>query len=128
VGRCGVCAAGQDVLAEGPGTPEFFSAAIGVLAALLIAFVFSFASVLRGFDRLINLRDPLALAIVLGYLANLALGIGLALVALFHCDGEVCGGSQEADSVTGTLILGGVYLVAAVVAYVIEAMTELRPD
>jgi hypothetical protein len=118
---CGMLVTGG-VLANTTGSEQFYQASIGVLSALLIAFVFQFKPFIEDVYAILGRADSvLLIPILVSWLGSFIGGVAFSLGALQSCKDHSCGGSGDFNNVLVALIVASIYLVVAFVAAAIAA-------
>jgi len=113
---------------EQQGSEQFFQAAIAVLGALIIAFVFQFKSFLQDLYYLVGRGDSfLIVPALISWLASFIGGIAFGLSALNNCDKNGCGSVSDFNNMILALGVAGLYLVLAFVVGAVVAHLEHRP-
>jgi hypothetical protein len=113
------------VLTTAIGSEQFYQASIGVLSALLIAFVFQFKPSLRDLYAVLGRGDSvLLIPIVVSWLGSFIGGVAFSLAALQDCNGRACGSAGDFNNVLVGLIVASFYLLLAFVTAAIAAHRE----
>lgn len=110
------------VVTTAEGTEQFYQAAIGVLSAFLIAFVFQFKPFMGDLDTVLGRAELLYISfILLSWLGAFIAGVAFSLVALQACKEHVCGDADDFNNVVIALSVAGLYMVVAFVTAAIAA-------
>ena len=113
------------VLTTAIGSEQFYQASIGVLSALLIAFVFQFKPFLRDLYAILGRGDSvLLIPILVSWLGSFIGGVAFSLAALQDCNDHVCGSAGDFNNVLVGLIVASFYLLLAFVTAAIAAHRE----